>query len=178
MPGIRIGDEHLRAALPPDRFAAEILELERELDELHPPWRQPMKRRRGRPGIVGSRGIEDIETKSRVKWLLQRRKYLYAGKDWDVTVSAVEKRDGSFRLFAHPLIPRQRHTARSLARAARYGRRSSSSDSAPAAPAAPSLPAIAFELGVSLERVERAVLDAPRGADLLSYARSRLNQES
>jgi len=156
---------HLRAALPPERFADQVLEIEAELTELHPSWREPARSRLG-PGIVGSRGIEDLEIKARVKWLLQKRKHLYDGHDWDVVVKTALGPGGQVKMVAMPIIPRTQHTPETLAAISRVrmaGREAQAS-----------LPQIADRLGVSLKRVEALVLDCPEGGNLYHHARRRL----
>ena len=153
---------HLRAALPPERFAHLIVEIERELDELYPPWKTPARSRLG-AGIVGTRGIEDMTVKARAKWLLQRRKHLYDGHDYPVVVRAIVTPSGVTKLIAMPIVPRRRPTAIDLAAAAQR------------ATGQASLPQIAQRLGVPLAKVEALVLDAPPGADLYGHAKRKLD---
>ena len=162
-----VPDVHLRAAMPPERFAADIVRIEDELDRLHPAWRQPIRHRRSPPGIIGSQGITDLEVKARVKWLLQRRKHLYQGEDLEVVVKAIPGTDG--RMVAMPLFPRFRHTPASLRQASERPMAGKSSNWQQA-----SLPKIADRLGVSLESVEAAILDAPAGANLYAWARKKI----
>ena len=162
---------HLTKACPPPEYAEEIVRIEAELDQIHPPWRRPARSRMG-PGIVGSAGIEDVERKARVKWLLQRRKHLYDGKNWVVVVTAIKGRDGGTKLHAHPVIPRPDHTPEAITAAARRSWLRPEEQMHQA-----SLPQIADQLRVPLERVERAVLDAPEGANLLAYVRKKLMAE-
>lgn len=156
---------HLTAALPPERFAAVVVGIEAELDQLHPPWRQPARRRQG-AGIVGSAGITDLELKARVKYLLQRRRHLYDGNDWEVVVKSTVGPGGKVKLMAMPIIPRNQHTPASLAAVSRMrmaGREAQAS-----------LPQIADRLSISLKRVETLVLDCPAGGNLFHHCRRRL----
>jgi len=168
--GLIFPNKHLQGALPPEKFAAEIMEIEAELDQLHPPWKQPARSRLGR-GIVGTKGIQDLEVKARCKWLLQRRKHLYDGKDWDVVVRSVHGRDGRVKMVAMPIIPRKRVTPESLRAAAR--KRMAGREEKQA-----SLPQIAHRLGVPLKRLEALLLGAPEGSNLYHYARRKLAQEA
>ncbi len=162
MKGLVFPDSHLRAAMPPERFAAEILRIEQELDEVHPTWRDPVMRG-GRPaGIVGSYGIDDLERKARVKYLLQRRKHLYDGKDWEVIVKMGADRSGNPKLFAMPVISKPRPTQMDIAAASRrvWAKQ-------------PSLPQVADRLGVSLKQVETWILDCPEGEGIFHHCRRR-----
>lgn len=166
--GLVFPTAHLRAALPPPQFAEEVARIEAELDQIHPPWRQPLGR--GRVGIVGSAGIEgDDARKARVKWLLQRRKHLYDGRDYDVVVTAYKGRGGVTKMMAHPIIPRERLTPEEVSAAARRSWLKPEEQVHQA-----SIPQIADLLRVPVERVERALLDAPEGANLLAWARKKL----
>jgi len=109
-------DQHLKGSKPL-RYADKIAEIEAELDAIHPGWSEPVKSRRGR-GMKGTIGIEDIELKARVKYLLQRRKHLYAGKDWEVVIKSITGGNGQVRLWAMPLIPRGGPTPEQIAAAA------------------------------------------------------------
>ena len=160
--------KHLQAALPPDRFAEQILDIEAELDQLHPAWRQPARSRLGPRGIVGSRGIDDLHLKARVKYLLQRRKHLYNGHDYEVVIKSVKKPDGGFKLFAMPIIPRDRYTAESIAAASQM-RMAGQAEQA-------SLPQIADRLRIPLKQVEQYILDAEPGANLFHHCRRKLAQ--
>jgi len=171
IPGLIFPTAHLRAALPPARFAEEIMRIEAELDQVHPPWRQPVGGK-GRIGIVGSAGIEDDARKARVKWLLQRRKHLYDGKDYDVVVTSYKGRDGRMKMVAHPVIPKNEHTPESISEAAKRSWLRPEERVYQA-----SVPVIANTLRVSVERVERALIDAPEGANLLTWARRKLVEE-
>jgi len=164
--GLIFPSKHLQDALPPVRFAEQILEIEGELDQLHPAWRQPGRSRLGPRGIVGSRGIEDMNVKVRVKYLLQRRKHLYNGKDYEVVVKSIKQADGTWKMFAMPIIPRDEHTAESLAAASRL-RMAGRSEQA-------SLPQIAHRLELPLKVVEKLVLDAEPGANLFHHCRRKL----
>jgi len=151
--------------MPPEEFADLILEYEAELDELHPPWRQPARSRMG-AGIMGSRGVEDLEVKARVKWLLQRRKHLYDGKNWDVVVRTAIGPGGRARMVAMPIIPRTTHTPETLDAISRIRMAGKEAQA--------SLPQIAARLGVPLKRVEALVIDCPEGGNLFHHARRKL----
>jgi len=161
---------HLIKALPPERFAAQVLEIEKELDDLYPSWRQPARSRMGTAGrgIMGTRGIEDLEVKARCKYLLQRRKYLYDGKDWEVVVQTTTDPSGRVRMFAGPADSKPQFTAESVALAARTPMAGQEHQA--------SLPQIAHRLQVPIERVERAILDAPDGANLYHWCRAKLSK--
>lgn len=104
---IRRETRHLALdAKPPEWAADEIVAIEHELDTLYPPWRRRLTSKSGKVGIVGSRGCEDLGKRARVKWLLQRRKYLYAGRDWQVRILSYTDRRGLPRMIAAPHRPR------------------------------------------------------------------------
>lgn len=163
--------KHLLAALPPERFAAQILELEGELTELHPGWKEPARSRQGPGGrgIVGSKGISDLAVKARVKYLLQRRKHLYDGNDWEVVVKSFVGAGGDVKLMAMPVIPKHPHTSESLATASRTPMAGRGGE--------PTLEQIAGRLGVTLGTVAKLVLDAPDGANLYHHARKKLAEK-
>ncbi len=159
----------LKKAVPPDRFAAEILEIEKELDDLYPAWRQPSRSRLApnNTGIMGTRGIEDMEVKARAKVLLQRRKYLYDGKDFHPVLVTVQGADGRIRMFAHSAESKVTHTREGL-HAASQTRRQSVEQQA-------SIEQIARAMKVTPRQVEALVLDAPPGANLYHWARAKIN---
>ena len=144
------------------------MEIEAELDQIHPDWSKAASSRLGR-GIVGTRGITDQPTKARAKYLLQRRKYLYAGNDWDVIVRTFDRADGSVGMVAEPLRPKREHTAASIRKAATQSRLSEGPQQA-------SLPRIAHTLGATLEQVETWVSDCPSGANVYAWARRKAQE--
>jgi hypothetical protein len=164
--------KHLMDLLPPEEFAAEVLEIERELTQLHPPWREPLRSRLGpnERGIVGSCGIpdDDIPRRARGKYLLQRRKYLYDGKNLDVVVLAAETRNGRVRMAAGPVSQPRRHyrseDIRELARA-KWPER---------APLMDQVPAVCQALGLDGETVRRALIDCPATSDPIAHVRQKL----
>lgn len=174
--GLVFPTKHLRGITPPEEFAEEILRIEAELDQVHPTWKASLSGKGGKPGIRGSAGIEkDDSRKARVKWLLQRRKHLYDGKNFDVVVTSYIGRDGRAKMVAHPVVPRTNHTSESLAKDARrswlkpdekvYDLNASQ---------------LADLLRVPEDRVVRALLsgEPPTGAArLLDYVRSKLVEE-
>lgn len=89
MPTLPSKPEYLTALPAP--FAAQVAEYARELDELHPGWRdrKPF-------------GHLTDDALKRVKYLLKRISLLRQGRDWPVMVTA--SGDGR-RFFAHPLMP-------------------------------------------------------------------------
>ena len=163
---------HLHAFLPPEWAAQEVMEIERELTQLHPPWREPMFSRLGpgNRGIVGSSGIpdDDIERRARVKYLLKRRKYLYDGKDIEVVVLAAESRRGRVKMAAGPANQPRRHYSpadvRELARR-KWPER---------APLNAQVPTVCEALGLSREVVEKALVDCPGTSDPVKHVRRKL----
>tara|TARA_R110000824_G_scaffold288220_1_gene476180 strand:- start:48 stop:593 length:546 start_codon:yes stop_codon:yes gene_type:complete len=162
--GLIFPSKHLQAALPPERFAEQILEIERELTELHPPWKAPAKSRLG-AGIVGSRGVTDMAVKARVKYLLQRRKHLFDGHDWEVVIQTAMGPNGQVQMVAMPIIPKDRHTPASLAAASRTPM---------AGVGGSSVTQVAKRLGVPVKTAAKLLLDCPAGTDAYQHARAKL----
>lgn len=167
MKGIILTPAALPGVIPPDEFAEAIFEIERELDELHPVWKQPAKSRLGPSGrgIVGSRGITETKVLVRVKWLLQRRKLLYQGKDWKVTIRRTTGRDGQPSLVALVSKPRSSYSNADIQAMAETPIRQ------------PSLPEIAHKMGISVKRAEALADGCPAGRSLYRHIRHRLNEE-
>ena len=170
LPPLKAG--HLHAALPPEQFAAEIMEIERELDQVVPDWQEPMFSRLGPQGrgIRGTASIakDDVERRSRAKYLLQRRKYLYDGHDWAVVVLTAESKRGPPRMGAGPARRTRRHytpdDVRELSRR-KWPER---------LPLMAQVPAVCEALGLDIETVERALVDCPATSDPTAHVRGKL----
>ena len=89
----------------PLSIAAKVAELEQELDELHPGWRERLPFDR-----------LEYNTLARVKWALKRLSLLQhteggypAPRDWEVLI--VQDGRNKRKCYAHPVIPAQTSAA-------------------------------------------------------------------
>jgi|DEB0MinimDraft_4_1074332.scaffolds.fasta_scaffold00811_4 hypothetical protein len=75
------------------RFASLLGEIDAELDEIWPGWRNK------KPFVS-----VEIDVKMRLKWLLKRRSLLLQGRDWEVRVTRSVKDPD--QCFATPIMPK------------------------------------------------------------------------
>jgi hypothetical protein len=73
-------------------LAKKILDLETEMDQIWPGWRQKEPF-----------GDCAYDLKARIKWCLKRMALLSEGNDWDVLI--VRDARNSQQCYAHPVLP-------------------------------------------------------------------------
>lgn len=144
----------------PKPFVDEMLELERELDQLSPGWMRPGG------GHVRVRPFGNMPPgphKTRLRWVLKRHMHLLRGVDWSIrpVVKGYETVMESVMGVAH--VPGVSYEPPKLVDARLVG-------NAPQQTMSPLR--IALELGRPLELVERAEATRPADENPLTWARA------
>jgi len=164
-------DRHLRGD-PPQRFALEIIEIEAELEEIYPDSLKPVARGWGRPlGMVGTMRFNGSdEDRIRLKWLLQRRKALYSGRDSEISVRVKPGRGGRNSYVAFEIDPPAADLSpEGIKAAALRSRRGRSGRGRSGGYKPRTIEGCAAKLGISPMRAARLAATLPAGVELFDH---------